>query len=121
MFPADAEFQARAGAAAAFGGVALRLFPQPSRTREWLDKEPRRVRRAVARAVEAPERAREIIDDALPDLAEAERALEAVQALVAQQAEAQRMLQEAVERQEARRRQLEDEDDDDAAVLLLLH
>ena len=118
---ADVQDATGGTAASAFGGVALRLFPQPSRTREWLDKEPRRVRRAVARAVEAPERAREIIDDALPDLAEAERALEAVQALVAQQAEAQRMLQEAVERQEARRRQLEDEDDDDAAVLLLLH
>ena len=98
------------------GGVDLELyrrglFPQPSRTREWVGQLPRRVRRAVERTAERPAQARAIVREALPDIDDVERALEALEMMQARQLRTLQALREALDRDEAIRREQDEEEE----------
>ena len=118
------------------GGVDLALlrapfpFPQPSKSREWLDTAPRKVRRALERvAKQAPAD----VDAAIAlELQEAEAdALEryaaAVEQMIARRASTLEALARALDQEaeaiesERVRLLLRQRDDDDTAAVLLLH
>lgn len=107
-------------AAQTTGGVAMWMFPQPSRTREWLAKAPRKVRRAVERAVEKPAQARAIVRDALDDIDDVEQALEALEMMQKRHLATLQALSAALAHEDERRA-FEEQDEDDVAALLLLH
>lgn len=116
------------------GGVDLSLlrrpFPQPSRTREWLDTAPRKVRRAlerVAQAAPADVSAAIALELDEAEAAQLERYAAAVEAMIARGlakfADLARIEQEEMAAMESERLRLmlRQRDDDDAAIILLLH